>query len=977
MNNSKTKLYNKLNLSSKQKYFVIYTLLFAGISLLAFSWYFFAGRTFIWTKDGWSQNYKALIYYAKYLRSIVKNFITTHQFVLPQWDFSLGEGNDILQTMHYYAIGDPFAFFAIMIPTRFMWIYYDFSILLRLYLAGLAFSWLCFYTKKDIGVAAVLAGAMSYVFCFYAIINVNRHPYFLNPMLYFPLIILGVEKILNREKAIVFINAVLLSAISNFYYFYVIVLLTVIYVVARLLNKYKSNIKLMMHMLMKITGSAIVGTMMGGIILVPIIYAFANDARMGSGNAWHLLYPYTYYSSLVGVLFSGWNGRYWMCLGFSAPVIVAIFYLFIDKKRNSLLKTYFAIGVIISLIPALGQILNGMSYMSNRWCWAFALLCCYILSVEWHELMNIDYKAAIKIALSLGISFICILLLDRSRTIAAVVGVGIAFCFLLTIYPYNFKEETTNKVWKKNKQRIGLALVFAGVMGISFFENGIEPEYNAKASIEISKAKMELMSNEAFVVYNIAQEKGEKDFFRYSGRDLTLNGGTLLGLSSTNYYWSVSNPAIAKFMREMELIETKIHMHYGYDDRSALISLGAVKYYAVPDDDSYPMPYEYKLVNRYNATEANTQKALDNLYKEIGEEKVSQEQADIVQKSTEKIYSIYENCFYLPIAYTYDTVVNDVIWNNLSAIEKQEAMLQAAALKKYEGSMPDENLELTNKSMEYTVQCNSSGVSIEDYGFVVTSPKASVTFSFNGLENSETYFCIKGLDFEGISTYDLYFGDERYDPYNLYTRTGWNLLSYANQEDIRKKKLFWVKPTETNIQLQSSIGITKTINYYTEDYTWYNDRHDFSVNMDYITMPVTSITVTFSDIGIYAYDSIEIICQPMNNYQKQIEKLKENTLQDVIIATNKVEGSINIDAPKILCIAIPYSEGWTAYVDGEKRTLYQCNIKNMALELESGVHDIKLVYHTPYLREGLMISVVGILLYCGIFIVYKIERRRR
>ena len=203
------------------------------------------------------------------------------------------------------------------------------------------------------------------------------------------------------------------------------------------------------------------------------------------------------------------------------------------------------------------------------------------------------------------------------------------------------------------------------------------------------------------------------------------------------------------------------------------------------------------------------------------------------------------------------------------------------------------------------------------------------------------------------------------------------MISYAKQEDIRKKKLFWVKPTETNIQLQSSIGISKTINYYTEDYTWYNDRHDFSVNMDYITMPVTSITVTFSDIGIYSYDSIEIICQPMKNYQKQIEKLKENTLQDVVITTNKVEGSISIDVPKILCVAIPYSEGWTAYVDGEKRTLYQCNIKNMALELESGVHDIKLVYHTPYLKEGLMISVVGILLYCGIFIVYKIERRRR
>ena len=62
-----------------------------------------------------------------------------HRFHIPEWDFNIGEGNDILVTLHYYVIGDPFAVLSVLVPTRFMYVYYDIMILLRLYLAGIAF----------------------------------------------------------------------------------------------------------------------------------------------------------------------------------------------------------------------------------------------------------------------------------------------------------------------------------------------------------------------------------------------------------------------------------------------------------------------------------------------------------------------------------------------------------------------------------------------------------------------------------------------------------------------------------------------------------------------------------------------------------------------------------------------------------------------------------------------------------------------
>ena len=185
-------------------FFLAYTALFCVTCLIVFLWYIIPRRTFIYNGNGWQQHYKALVYYAKYLRSIIRNLFYDHCLVFPQWDFSLGEGNDILSTLHYYVIGDPFTLLSVFVPTRFMWVYYVVMVLLRLYLSGVAFSCLCFYTQEDKGRLAVLAGSMAYAFCYWAILNSARHPYFLNPMVYFPMIILGIERIIKKNKPWIF-----------------------------------------------------------------------------------------------------------------------------------------------------------------------------------------------------------------------------------------------------------------------------------------------------------------------------------------------------------------------------------------------------------------------------------------------------------------------------------------------------------------------------------------------------------------------------------------------------------------------------------------------------------------------------------------------------------------------------------------------------------------------------------------------------
>lgn len=231
---------------SRKKYFICYTIIFAVLCIFVYGYFWDAGKSFIYSQanndgDGLIQHYTALCYYASYLRDIIKTLLFQHRFVLPEWSFSLGYGSNILTTLHYYVVGDPFSLPAVLVPTRFMPYYYSFMILFRMYCAGLAFSAYSFHmlkNKRKYNERAVFAGVIIYVFCLFGMSAGIKHPYFINPMIFFPLLLLGAEKIMKKQSPVLFMVTVAVSACSNFYFFYMLVILTAVYVFVRLYFQY-------------------------------------------------------------------------------------------------------------------------------------------------------------------------------------------------------------------------------------------------------------------------------------------------------------------------------------------------------------------------------------------------------------------------------------------------------------------------------------------------------------------------------------------------------------------------------------------------------------------------------------------------------------------------------------------------------------------------------------------------------------------
>ncbi len=892
-----------------QQYFKYYTMLFLLAAMLVFSWYFLTGTSFIWKKDGWTQHYKSLIYYSRYLRQIFYGIFYKHQFALPQWDFSIGEGNDILAAFHYYVIGDPFTILSMFVPSSYMYIYYEAVIILRMYLAGIAFSYFCFKTGRT-SHYAVIAGSLTYVFCYWVVINAVTHPYFLNPMIYMPLLLTGIEKLLKKESPKLFIISVFLSAISNFYFFYMLVILTIIYVVIRLYILYRGRLKKCLPVLWRIIVSSVLGVLMASVILLPVCYIFLNDTRMSSEATYPFLYPLSYYGQLP-VLFTTSNHINWTSMGYAAPVLPAVFLLFYKRRKYFLIKSLFITGIVIILIPFFGKALNGFSYVTNRWSFAFAFVCAYIITLMWPCLLHLKTKEVKMLAACITFYFIiciavCIISENTSKNVC--VSVFLAYMFLIVVMPQAVQFKNKIRIsGRTGKQKAAIAIIIFSIFCNSYFSyvySGYIQKRKKTSEIQ------ELTHDETNAVLKASELDNTNSFFRYSGKELTENANIIAGISSTQYFWSLSNPCAVDFRGKLELCEEMSFKYTGYDDSAALMALASVLYYTQPSGKKDSPPYGFELMENVSNPD----------------------------------YTVYRNKYALPPGYTYESYISKEEWEELPAIHKQETLLQNIVIEDYNGKIPKSSVKYLSEEIDYKATCENNDVIIKDNSFKVLSDSAKIKLKFKSPGNSEIYFYIKGLDLKGNLTIP--------------------------------EELVHGNVTKAEIKLKSSKGNIKNLIYRTKQNQHYNSRHDFTINLGYSKKPLKWITVTFPVAGTYSFDSIGIVCEPMQEYENKISALKEDTLKNIETGTNYFSGNISLNQPKFLCIPIPCSDGWEAFVDGKKTDLYKANLMYMALELDAGSHNILLKYHTPFLKAGACVSVISVL-FSGVWIWLLKTRKKK
>jgi len=118
----------------------VYTAVFLAVAALVFQPFLSQGRTFIYyyagqERDGFTQHYTAFVYIGRYIREFLSGLLRG-QFELKHFDFALGYGEDVIQSLGYYGFGDPLMLLSALVPQRLTETFYQVYILLELWLGG-------------------------------------------------------------------------------------------------------------------------------------------------------------------------------------------------------------------------------------------------------------------------------------------------------------------------------------------------------------------------------------------------------------------------------------------------------------------------------------------------------------------------------------------------------------------------------------------------------------------------------------------------------------------------------------------------------------------------------------------------------------------------------------------------------------------------------------------------------------------------
>ena len=943
-----------------------YTLLFAGVSFVVFLPFLLEGRSFVCKVDGQSQYIVYLRYMGQFLREWFRG-IAGGKLIPPQYDFSIGIGDDINAIVRFH----PLDFLAAFFPASKTESVYALILLLRFYLAGLSFSAYAFYWNtvpvsgerqpRMIAYSSnVMAGSLVYLFGGFMLIRVTNHPIYAAPFIVLPLLLLGAEHVLHGQGFLLFPLMVMLGFWSNYYFMYILSIALLIYMLIRFPEVYPrrpgrkadsgklpcgtggpggetkdytggeetkdynggertkefSGGKRMLAFFI-LTGKMVclylLGLCMSLATLLPTVLRYLSSTRLSQASQTKNLLVYedkrryaAWFLNLISPYRSSGNGT---DLNFAVIVLPAAALLFaLEWKKLRSLKLTLIAELLFLLIPAGGYILAGFNNENNRWMFLIALSLGMAVVFLGDSFRSLSRRQA---AFLIGsTALFCLGVLAQTAfdgfniyNTAAAAELAAAAVLLLAL--------SRRKASLKLVRGIVLALTVAStaVSGILTYAHpfGAVAEEYTKAGQSLAKYRKYAPAAAA----KKAARSGGGLLDRTEIWDLEHgyeNSAEFWGYSGISMYNSILNAGFTDALAAQNNLGldavTQIHDLNG---RPVSELMSRVRWFAVPEDQPAAVPYGFR------------------------KEPVLEKDGILV----------YESDCLLPEAYSYDSFITREDYDLLTDLQRELVQLHAVVLdaEKADSPSPAEALRsagltqisappeeiLTETISDVTTE---EGVIRTSDGYEVSRKKGRITLPVQRKAGYTAFLRLKGLHAE-----DEYFR----------LQLASDGLSYET--------------TVRNAHQVYNVG-----------------RDEYLFNLGYSDEDRSGdVTLTFFAPGSYDLEEITVQYMPMDSFRQAAEMLNEESLENAVVSAERLEGTIRLTAPKFIVFPVARANGWSLTVDGEKRKAEGANQAYMGLLLEAGEHEIQLIYRTPGLKAGALASAAAIL----IWILLALVRWRR
>ena len=652
---------------SKKRYVGIYTILFLIVSLAVFFSFIQRGRSLVCTVDGESQYIVYLRYMGQYIRNTVSG-ILHGSFHLKQFDFSIGIGDDIGAIVRFH----PLDFLAALVPASFAEEIYAVILLLRFYLAGLAFSAYAYASPSFIyahqekeGVFPawqnVLSGSLVYVFGGYMLIRVTNHPTYAAPFIVLPLLLLGMERVVAEKGNLLFILSVFLGFWSNYYFMYICSIALLVYALLRYPEIVKEHrLRAFPRYAGRLILLYLVGLMMSMATFLPAMLRYRGSYRLSQTSEMQSLWLYAdkrryvaWFLNLISPYQSSGNG---LDLNFAVAVLPALAVLFTKRyRRRRTLRASLLLELAALLVPVFGYIFAGMNNENNRWMFLIALslgMCCMTVIDDFADLKGASLRNVLLVSFLFLAGTAAERVLKRpNRYNEAGAAELLAFLLLLLVL----------QRMKASREAVRTAVLAAVIIstGINGFLTYAPEGGNRAAAFQPAgdtTQKYEKLDRRAAALIP------DNRFYRVDAADVRHgleNSAEYFGYNSIGMYNSILNTQLIRTLLDennagLDAV-TQVH---DLDGRTVAENLAHVKYYLAGARSEGMVPYGFEKREDLSGLSEGT--------------------------------AVYENQNLLSAGFTSDSFITWANYQKLSDIEKEWVKLDAVVL-------PEEASDLADK----------------------------------------------------------------------------------------------------------------------------------------------------------------------------------------------------------------------------------------------------------------------------------------
>ncbi|WP_350455461.1 YfhO family protein [Slackia heliotrinireducens] len=943
-----------------------YAALFAFITFAfaAFVLYmrYFHGRTVLWKTDALPLYLNFFIYEGEWLREGFASLASGQGWAFPAYSFDMGYGADMFVAMNGM-VSDPLNLVSAICPNRYAAHMLVLLILVRLLLASAAFSEYCF--SKGLSRSQAFIGSICYATSGYVLFwGVLRHPGFLNVAILFPLLLMGIDRVFDRKPAYLLVASAALLFGFSLYHSYMVCLVLVAYCLLKFcIEEDAKSLRAFGSFFVRVAGPLVLAGLIAAVLWLPVLLTMMQMGRIGLERVIPVIDDFGYYLYLP----LSWVGGCAAPRGaYIGPLPLVILLTVVLAGRNRLAdKTWkfitaaFILCLVAMLVPAFGSAFNGFGYVTDRWMFAFGFLTSYSVAAGIPLIGKLRRKDYV------GVAAVCLLLCAmfaagaygwknpwaKQGAVCFVVVCVLVGCIVACT---RIKRGGNHAAHAGLSQRavvvmlmvpllVGTASMLEGMFSSN--KGDYVSEYMAldepwtemhHENVGRLVSNLDGMNSGGVSIDNDLRGLGDSQ--ENPSRVSTpviygmKNATVAHGVMSDNFYSSFYNQYVDDFRTELGVSDHFLNYSFtGVDSRFALLSLTGSRYFIASDYGAWRTPLTYGPVDTGSLVfEGDTR------------------------------YTVSETPYALPLVVGFDEAASEDAYRSLDMVQRQELLLHACVLNDCEADPTLKDFEGDSHDVDFDIGLDD-GIVMTDGEFTVSDNGLPVQFTFQGKPNCEYYLVVEGLDFEGISPTE-------------YAEMKGESVTW----ETRWKEWVWEAPSEGLI-LVGSQGNTRELRIANATSSAYGGKHDW-VFMGAVSgdEPASEITLTFDAWGRYTFDSIRIVEQPVEPLVDQAEHVLSLSNPTIVLGNDTVWAKLDsCQECKYALVTVPYSEGWSATVNGEPAEVLRADTAFMAVALPGDEHcDVELHYVTPGLKAGALISAIGVTLAVVLTIRRRKARRR-